>query len=166
MVIDQLVHSGKVLEQLEWKSIGAKSCRDHSIILLPKATVPCNVLKKYLQLKRISPKATFLPIVIMWENFTVTAQTIQRCEEIKALLQVTSSVCPSLLTMTLNSPRNRVWMVHSVLVLGLFPNINCMDFIKKKKHSRKINFHDNVLQQLNSYFEPFLMLVLKIKKCL
>lgn len=136
MVIDQLLHSGKVLEPLEWKSISAKDYRDHSIILLPKATVPCNMLKKYLQLKIISPKVTFLPIVLMWEKFTMTAQTIQRYEEITALLQATSFVSPFLL----NSPRNRVWTVHSVLVLGLFPNIKTQIlyiFKKKKSHQEK-----------------------------
>lgn len=85
------MHSGKVLEQCEWKSISAKSCRGHSITPLPKATVPYNVLKKHEKLKRISLKVTSLPTAAMWGNSTMTAQTTQRCELVEeVLLQVTS----------------------------------------------------------------------------
>lgn len=75
------------------------------------------------------------------------------------------TVCPSLLPIALGNLRNTVCMVCSALVWGLFPHINHTDFIKWR-HTKKRNFHDNILQQLNSYFEPFLILVLKIKKCI
>lgn len=119
--------------------------------------------RSILKLKRIFLKVTSFPTAIMWENSTMTAQTTERCELIEASLQFTSSVCSSLLNITLGNLRTGVWEVHSALVLGLFPHTNYTDFMKQA-HSKKRNFHDNILQQLNSYLEPFLILVLKIKK--
>lgn len=103
------------------KSVSAKSCRGHSITPLPKLTVPCNVLKKHLQLKRISLKVTSLPTAVMWENSTMTAQTTQRCKLIEATLQVTSSVCPSLLTTILGILRKSLNGAFSLGIGSISP---------------------------------------------